>query len=169
MMGLKHIREYLSYDPETGIFTWIKRPPRGRVAVGGRAGSFDRDGYWRIKFGGKEYRASRLAWFFVHGVMPPDEMDHRNHIRDDDRLDNLRPATPGQNKQNRRVENGKLYSQFKGVCWNKGSGKWQASIYVDGRLKHLGCFDSELDAASAYDAAAAEHFGEFAYCNGVAA
>lgn len=76
---------------------------------------------------------------------------------------NLREATYLQNARNRRPRLG-CRSAYKGVTWN--SGKWTASIYLDGHcLKPLGRFSCEEDAARAYDAAALEHFGEFAWLN----
>jgi hypothetical protein len=56
-------------------------------------------------------------------------------------------------------------SQYKGVCWHKRYGKFQAEIKLNGKSKFLGMFAEELDAALAYDAAAREHYGDFAFCN----
>lgn len=166
--GLHNIREYLSYDQDTGAFTWIKRPAHTRIQVGDAAGSLDSDGYLRIKFGGIEYRAGRLAWFFVTGQMPPDDLhvDHRNLSKTDNRFDNLRLATVSQNNRNRAAlprEN--RHSRYKGVSRFKSTGKWMASIYVNGKLRFLGTFRNEEDAARAYDEAANQHFGEFSRTN----
>lgn len=76
---------------------------------------------------------------------------------------NLRTCSNQKNQCNRRKHRGS--SQFKGVCWHKRDGKFQAEIKLDGRSKFLGMFTDELDAALAYDSAAREHFGEFACCN----
>jgi hypothetical protein len=90
-----------------------------------------------------------------------------DHVSGDglyNRRSNLRPATVAQNSQNRRPYPGGS-SRFKGVCWNSKSGKWQAGIKINRRSCHLGLFVSEEDAARAYDKAAREVFGEYAYLN----
>jgi len=56
-------------------------------------------------------------------------------------------------------------SKYKGVCWDSSKGLWMASIYLDGKNKYLGRFTSEREAAGTYDAAAKEHFGEWARLN----
>lgn len=162
------IREILSYDPATGVFRWIKVPGRGggreKLAAGDVAGTVDKDGYRVIGFRGRIYRAARLAWWFVYGYMPEREIDHENGIPGDDRLDNLRPATPGQNQANRGLLASNT-SGFRGVSFHRRTGRWRASICVDRRQVHLGHFATPEAAAVAYDAAAREHFGEFARLN----
>lgn len=85
---------------------------------------------------------------------------------------NLRICTTTQNAHNtnpyrkRRVG---AQSAYKGVGWHTKSGKWRAFIVVDKKHIHLGCFDSERDAAIAYNKAAILHFGEFAKPNEIAA
>ena len=159
-MSLETIKEYLSYEPATGVFTWIKSP-NARAPVSSVAGTMNAGGYRSIRFDSKRYYAHRLAWWFVHGVFPP-EIDHRNRRRDDNRINNLRSARHGLNIANagRRKKTG-----YKGVCWNKRKLKWQAKIKVDYHSYHLGYFNTEEDGARAYDAAAGRHFGEFACLN----
>lgn len=96
-------------------------------------------------------------------------VDHINGDRLDNRRDNLRECTQAGNLQNARarVMHGSLpvQSPFKGVSGAKG-GKWRAYISAAGqRYIHLGTFDAPEEAARAYDAAAIEHFGEFARLN----
>ena len=90
--------------------------------------------------------------------------DHINGNGLDNRRDNLRPATTRQNQQNRRKRSA-ASSQFKGVYWFRLYGNWHAEIQVAGVPKSLGYFRNETDASHAYDAAAREHFGEFAALN----
>jgi len=90
--------------------------------------------------------------------------DHKNHNTLDNRRDNLRVATRGQNQHNRKLQQGGS-SRYKGVCLRKSTGRWQALIRVDGKQKHLGYFPNEQVAALAYDLAAIELHSEFAYLN----
>jgi hypothetical protein len=91
-------------------------------------------------------------------------IDHRNRDGLDNRRENLRMATPGQNLQNSRKRYGTT-SQFKGVSWAKRSNKWRAQIGMNYIRRELGLFRLEEDAARAYDSAAIRQFGEFARLN----
>ncbi len=94
-------------------------------------------------------------------------VDHANHdTLDNRRRSNLRTCTNAQNQANRRKLSG-CSSQFKGVYWSKHAGKWLARITTNYRMLHLGYFDDEVLAARSYNAAAIEHFGEFALLNEV--
>lgn len=160
MLDATTLRELLNYNAETGTFTW-------RVRMGPNApeesktGCANKRGNVRIKIKGRHYLAHRLAWLYVHGEWPPDEIDHINGIRSDNRIVNLRPATRSQNQRNigRRSDNS---SGVKGVTWHKHARKWQAQIQTNGKNVYLGRFDNVSDAAEAYSRAAAERHGEFA-------
>jgi hypothetical protein len=156
-------RDWLSYDPNTGIFRWIKSP-HGRFPVGSRAGSMHRDGYWRISVGGVNLKASHVAWFFITGSLPPPnrKIDHKNRVKGDDRKQNLRLATSHQNAANtsKRKDN---TTGFRGVYARDR--KWRAGIRAGGLQVWLGTFSTATDAARAYDDMAAKVFGEFAVLN----
>jgi DUF971 family protein len=98
---------------------------------------------------------------------PPEGLliDHRNHNGLDNRLTNLRPATPAQNIQNARKQKPRTTSKYKGVDFVKPTGKYRARIAVDGQRLFLGSFANQLDAARAYDEAAKKYFGIFACLN----
>jgi hypothetical protein len=89
-------------------------------------------------------------------------VDHKNRNILDCRLKNLRLATVQQNNANRKPW-GK--TKYKGVSFNKARQKYEASMKVDGRKQHLGMFDCAKKAAAAYDAAALNVWGEFAFLN----
>lgn len=89
--------------------------------------------------------------------------DHENRNKLDNRRSNLRPATHRQNQHNLGPCGGS--SRFKGVHWAPSNKKWRASITFDGKRKYLGYFTDEIEAAEAYNKAASELFGEFAYIN----
>jgi hypothetical protein len=90
------------------------------------------------------------------------QVDHVNGDGLDDRRENLRVATGRENMRHQTRKARGCSSQHKGVSWNGKAGRWYACIVVDGRHVNLGLHDSETDAAAVYDAAAREHFGDFA-------
>lgn len=91
-------------------------------------------------------------------------IDHINGNGLDNRRENLRFATYSENGMNRK-NNANSSSKYKGVGWHKKNNNWQARITVNGKLKYLGSFQDERGAASAYNTAAEEYFGEFAQLN----
>lgn len=145
----QRLRESLHYDPETGAFVWIAQTSK-RIQIGGVAGSQDSKGYVRIGIDGEYYPAHRLAWLYVTGAWPADQIDHRNGVRDDNSWLNLREANRFLNGQNQRLPHTDNKSGFLGVCWHKASGKWRAQIKIDGRVSHLGLFATAADAHNAY-------------------
>lgn len=154
------LRDALNYDQDSGTFTWrIWVSPSARP--GSSAGTRDRKGHVRIKFGQQRIAAHRLAWLFVTGSWPDGQIDHVNRDRGDNRFCNLRLATNSQNQANcwRSSSNS---SGFKGVSWSKKDRKWRAQIKVGGAYRFLGNFDTPEQASAAYAAVAIEHFGEFA-------
>jgi hypothetical protein len=142
--------EVLSYDRQTGQFTWLVDV--GTVKAGELAGTINADGYIQIRYQGQFYLAHRLAWRFVTGEEPKAQIDHRDRVECHNWFDNLREATNTLNTQN-RGENKNNTSGFRGVAWSKAAGKWQAGIKVDGKRKHLGLFEDPVVAHGVYLAA----------------
>lgn len=93
----------------------------------------------------------------------PAQVDHRNGDGLDNRKANLRLAMQGQNIKNQKKRSGTTSSKFKGVY--KRDHFWKAQISVNGEKLYLGRFDSEEDAARAYNVAAVKHHGDFACLN----
>ena len=116
-----------------------------RVMVGAVAGCLSVKGYRVINVDGKQYFAHRLAWLYVHGRWPVDQLDHINGVTDENRIKNLREATQSENLQNRSVQRNNK-SGHPGVCWNSMRGKWQAHITIEGRHYFLGRFGRLEDA-----------------------
>jgi hypothetical protein len=156
----ERLREVLAYEPATGVFTWLVRTTNS-VKVGDVAGCVNKGGYVHITIDGCCYLAHRLAWLYMSGEWPVDDLDHINGDRADNRICNLRDATESQNIANSRMQvNNK--SGFKGVSWHKYARKWCACIGLNGKVKHLGYFDSPEGAFMEYCFAAWRNFGDFA-------
>lgn len=153
MFTQSHLKELLHYDPETGVFTWAVS--RSGVRIGDVAGCLKRNGYRYIGVDGRDYLAHRLAWLYMTGLWPADQIDHINGVKDDNRLVNLREATHLQNHQNRALDV-KNTSGFLGVSWHRVTEKWRAYISVGGQQKHLGLFTRPEDAYAAHLTAKAE-------------
>lgn len=96
----------------------------------------------------------------IIGAQPGQLIDHVDHDGLNNQRHNLRFATTSQNGGNARSAEG-----YKGVGWHVPCHRWRAYIEVDRRLRHLGLFADPWDAAQAYNAAAREAWGEFAYLN----
>lgn len=161
MLTLEFLKNILSYDPLTGIFRWKRRSTKysARVNIGSIAGSIHNSGHREISIKSKLYKAHRLAWFYIYGVWPRSWIDHKNGIRDDNRIENLRECTPSQNSCNSRGW-AKRKSPYKGVYPQKK--RWQAAIRKDRKLIYLGSFETPWEAHKAYIKAAKELSGEFA-------
>lgn len=143
----EYLRSILSYDPESGIFT-RKVHTASRAKVGDVAGSQSRGGYLRITVQSRLYQAHRLAWLYVYGTWPKDQLDHVNRVRTDNRIANLREVTNKQNQQN-ASKSSRNTSGHPGVVWHKQNSKWQATIMHNYKRRYLGCFTNIEEAISA--------------------
>ena len=149
------LRELFDYDPETGVVTRLVRTAN-RHKVGEAVGTKGSRGYLQATVFGKKYPLHRLVWFWVHGVWPPYDVDHRNRMRTDNRIKNLRCATRAENNHNAGRSRAN-WSGYTGVAWDSARCKWLAQISVAGKSIHLGRFDSALRASAAYQAAKLIH------------
>lgn len=158
---IRELRRRFNYNPETGVISYAVR--RGNMLRGADAGTIDRAGYVRVRFQKdgktKRLRAHRVAWALHYGHLnESDFIDHANGARADNRILNLRLATPSQNSANsKKSSRGKLP---KGVWLSRG--KFRACIVKDGKRCDLGHFGTLQGALSAYRDAAQKHFGAFA-------
>jgi len=156
------LREILSYDPGTGNFIRKVRTSNSTRA-GDIAGSATQLGYWIIWVDGTRYLGHRLAWLYTHGRWPKDHIDHVNGDPSDNRLCNLREATPSQNHANERMARTNKAGR-KGVAPHRN--KFVAQLGIGGHRKYLGIYATPDEAAEAYASAAKAHFGEFARTEG---
>lgn len=131
--------------------------------------AYFRHGHWyaqrHVRLGvGKETTQSMAR--FIMGLEYGDsqQVDHKDRVSTlDNRRENLR-VTLNQNQQNQGLRKDST-SKFKGVHWNKASGKWHAQIRVGGKKLYLGLFPTRDLAAQVYDDACAKYHGEFAVTN----
>lgn len=152
MLTQEHLKELLNYNPDTGIFTYkISRCGYRGIKIGDTAGSVSTDNYRRIGIAGKKYLAHRLAWFYMYGVWPDFQIDHRDHDRSNNRINNLRDVTQSGNMQNQvKATKQNLSCGFLGVRFHDKKGKYEAQIRINGKQKHLGSFPTAQEAHSAY-------------------
>lgn len=142
------ISRHLSYDENTGVFTW--KVSTGNRARGDFAGSLSKTGYIMIKVLGRRYGAHRMAILLTEGVWPPHEVDHIDGNRTNNRRSNLRCATRMENAQNIHRSRGNTASGLLGVSFHSAAGKWESRIQADGRRVRLGFFASPDEAYARY-------------------
>lgn len=152
------LRSHLRYEPETGQFYWL-HSGKGHFA-NVVAGNRRPDGYIRINVAGHLYYAHRLAWLYMTGEWPENQIDHINMDPSDNRWTNLRAATPRQNRGNRKVQRNSR-SGIKGVYQRKEDGRWIAYICPNGRIKNIGSFATADEAKEARTKVAKGFFGDF--------
>lgn len=162
------LNEILRYEPKTGRLFWKAREARHFKNEHAETNCIG----WNKKYAGKEaftacnergyrvgaiegrnYRAHRIIWMLVKGVDPGEfEIDHENHIQDDNRLENLRLADSAMQAKNLPLMKSNK-SGFAGVSWNKTRNKWRATMYVNNKQVHIGRFDTKDEAIEARKAA----------------
>jgi hypothetical protein len=156
----EQLRELLCYDTETGVFTRrVASGYRGCHRAGMVLGT-PSHGYLQVSVSGRRYQAHRLAWLYVHGTWPANEIDHINGVRSDNRIANLRALTHAENGQNLRRAKSHNKSGMLGIRWRDESRQWQARICVGGKTTYLGKFSTPEEAYAAYiDAKRRLHVG----------
>ena len=156
----ERLRELLHYDKATGAWTWRIQRYRS-MKPGDPAGCLNKVGYWVIRVENRLYLAHRLAWLYMTGNWPTDQIDHKNMIRADNRWENLRAADNAGNNQNRPGSKTSI-SGVKGVSLDPRCDRWSARIYANGIQYNLGYYGTIGEAAAAYEKAAIDLHGEFA-------
>lgn len=135
------LKRIFHYNPETGAFTNL-RPGVGGMRV--------KHGYLYLAIRGREFRAHRVAWFYMTGKEPPRIIDHENRRKLDNRWVNLRELTHAQNCAN----NDRVIGSRTGLVgvWAYRD-RFQACISVKGKRKYLGVFATAEEASAAFRAA----------------
>lgn len=144
----EQLQSILDYAAESGVFTWKVR--RGNVLQGRAAGYLRDDGYITIRINRRHYRAHRLAWLWMHGEWPTDDIDHIDGNPANNAIDNLRTVSPGENLQNMRRARSDNNCGLLGVAWQKSCKLWRAQIRVNGQRIHIGYFKDAESAHAAY-------------------
>ena len=152
------LREYFSYDPETGIVTWTEQAAKTIrcVRAGKPAGRLSAEGYVQIAFKRKLYMAHRLIWKLKTGQEPSAQIDHKDRVRSNNRWCNLRKASHSLNQVNRTSCAKK---RLPGVSPARIGGRFCA-MGLGNRI-YLGTFDTEQEAHDTYVNWHREHYGEF--------
>ena len=131
------------FEHRDGVLYW--RSGNGKsVKAGDVAGSGGTNGYWRIKIDGRIYKRSRLIWLIVSGADNyPLFLDHVNRVRDDDRVENLKLATHGENQSNR------AWGVSKHRYVYREGGRWRARLGMSTGRANIGSFKTEQEAIDA--------------------
>jgi len=130
----------LDYNPVTGIFTRRVTSYRVKSQIGDIVGCLHDNGYLRTRINYRLYYLHRLAFLYMLGIFPPKQVDHINHLRTDNRWENLRHVTHRDNARNRPLGRTNKSGYF-GVYWKKDKKKWAAQIRDNNsKLIYLGIF-----------------------------
>lgn len=143
----ERLKELFSYDQKTGVFK--RKIPRGNQSLSAIPGTkLHPSGRKYMHVDGCTYFSYRLAWLYVYGRFPINEIDHIDGNKGNDSIDNLREATRKINAQNKRTPMANNKSGYLGV--NKRGNRYRARIRVDGKLINIGHFLTPQEAHEAY-------------------
>lgn len=159
-LNITWLREHLSYNQDTGVFSW-KLPGFGRT-VGKPIGQGVRakgKNYLMMRINGDLFYAHRLAWFYVHGIWPFEIVDHIDGDKTNNAIANLREATSAQNAARRKTT--RLIGPSRGVFPHQNG--YVVRIHHGGKRHYLGYYLDPLEAKAVYEKAAKEIHGEFAH------
>lgn len=137
MLTQSRLKELLSYDPETGLFTRLSTMTRHKV--GSISGSPQNKGYVQIMIDTRNYLAHRLAWLYVYGEFPKGQIDHINRIKTDNRIINLRDVDNSINQLNNGIRKHNS-SGVTGVMKDTRSNKWVVQLIFDNKRHYLGSY-----------------------------
>lgn len=130
-----------------GVLRW--RENQKRIKAGTLAGNVNQSGYVRIKYRGEKFLAHRIVWEMYNGSIPEGmQVDHINHDRTDNRIENLRLVNANESGKNQKASV-RNKSGVVGVSWKKSKNKWHSQIMVNGKQIHLGFFDNIDEAKKA--------------------
>lgn len=147
MITQEYLKSILQYNENTGEFIWLNPVSNNKIKIGQIAGSVYNNGYINITINYKRYKAHRIAWLYIYGYLPNNNIDHINGNKIDNKIENLRDVSQRYNCQNYDSHrNGKLV----GASYHKRDKKWLSYIRISGKLKSLGYYNTEIEAHNAY-------------------
>lgn len=153
----EELREVFEY--RNGWLYW-KISTASRVKIGARAG-WTASHYYTVCFKGEAWVGHRIIWIYHYGAIPKGfEIDHKNEIKLDNRIKNLRLSTSGLNRANVLLIKTNT-SGHKGVNWNQQARKWRTQMIYKGKMFYFGNYDTKEDAISVYRKRSVEILGEF--------
>jgi hypothetical protein len=142
------LRELLRYDPASGLFSWWRMAPGRWKPI---AGCINTGGYRVIRVDGELHYAHRLAWLYIYGQWPEEEIDHKDNDRSNNSLINLRAATHEINMQNALLPRvGRDHTRLPGAYLHTKSGLWRAAISINSKYQHIGNYETAEEASAAY-------------------
>ena len=160
---LEELKEYLDYNPDTGIIIW-KKTTTARIKIGQEAGCVSASKcttYRTITSKGIKYKTHRIAYYMYHGIDPKNnDIDHEDGNGLNNKINNLRLATRSDNCKNRSMNENNT-SGVTGVTWVKQAQKWRARIMIDYKSIVLGSYINKEDAIQTRIEAEKKYFGEF--------
>ena len=140
------IKHLLHYHPESGVFRW-RFCTSSHIKPWDIAGTLRND-YLAISISNKKHYAHRLAWLYMTGNWPEQQIDHVDGVKSNNAWSNLREATNKQNNENQSIKSNNK-SGFRGVHFDDKSQKWRAMVGNNGKSIHVGWFTSAEDAGKA--------------------
>jgi hypothetical protein len=146
MITQEQLKEFLEYDKETGVF--IRKIDWYKSKKGDIAGTDDGRGYKKIWILGKKYLLHRLAWLYVYGKFPDNDIDHINGNPSDNRIENLRDVSKSCNLQNQSRMHKNNKSGMLGVVAHYG--KYRAQLTIKGITLKSKRFESKEEAHAEY-------------------
>jgi hypothetical protein len=149
MLTQKRLKELFNYNPETGLFTRLV--DRGNTKSGDIAGTTGKQGYTYISVDYKIYSAHRLAFLYMTGEIPA-QVDHQDHIKNNNTWINLSPSNPELNAKNMFLPSHNT-SGVIGTYWSNRRKCWYAEIKIKGKKIHLGGYKTLEEAAKVRQAA----------------
>ena len=147
MITQKELKKLLHYDLDTGVFTKLTRAAN-HSNIGDKLKTITWAGYTSVCLSGRKYQAHRLAWLYVMGSWPKEQIDHINHIRSDNRWVNLREVNHQDNHKNISLQKNNR-SGVNGVHYDKKTKKWRAYFHRNQRFIGLGRFTDKFEAICA--------------------
>ena len=141
----RELKKLINYDKDTGVITRRVSISNG-VKPGDAVGSKRSDGYLSACIGSKSYLCHRIIWLYMEGYMP-EQIDHINHIRADNRFANLRNVSAVDNCKNQKARKTNT-SGIMGVSYDKKNKKWRSKIQVDFKTICLGRYETKSEAES---------------------